>query len=333
MNELASDHGTWPVNLSDVYRAREVLSSQIHRTPLLFSKWLSKLAEAEVWLKLENIQHTGSFKIRGAATKISALSESQRARGVVAVSSGNHGRAVAACAQRMGIKATICMSSMVPRNKIVAIEDYGAEVRIVGNSQDDAQLEANRMIAEEAVTWIAPYDDPLVIAGQGTVALEIVEDLPDVEIMVAPLSGGGLLSGILVAAKSANPKIRVVGSSMEVEPGMVKSLEAGRPVAVGEHPSLADSLGGSIGLGNRYTFPIVRDLMDHAVLIGESELAPAMRGLFMTDGIVMEGGSASAVAAVMGGKIPDLHGRKTAVVISGRNIDPQTFLEVVAIGN
>jgi len=319
----------WPVTMSQVYQARQAILPHIRRTPLVFSPTLSELVNGEVWLKLENMQVTGSFKIRGAATRMLQLTEAEKSRGVVAVSSGNHGRAVAAFSQQLGIKSIICMSSLVPANKIAAIEGYGAEARIIGDSQDDAQEEADRLIAEENMTWVAPYDDPIVISGQATIALEIIEELPTVDTVIAPLSGGGLLSGIAIAAKAADPSIRVIGASMEVEPGMVKSLEAGHPVTVDEFPSLADSLGGSIGLNNTYTFPIIRDLMDQAVLIAETELAPAMRHIFQNEGMVIEGGSAVAIAAMFGDKIPDLAGRKIAAVISGRNIDPAIFQEAV----
>lgn len=317
------------VALSDIYKARQIIEPYTRRTPLVHSTSLSEIAGAEIWLKMENMQVTGSFKMRGASNKMMQLSDAEKAAGVVTVSTGNHGRALAALALKTGIRAVICGPSSVPRNKTEAISGLGAEVRLIGDTQDDAQLEADRLVAEEGLTWVAPFDDPTIIAGQGTIALEIVEELPDVDAIVVPLAGGGLLSGIAVGAKSVNPRIEVIGTSMEVEPGMVKSLEAGQPVSVDEFPSLADALGGSIGLNNRYTFSLVRELMDEAVLIAEDELAPTMRHILRHEGIVIEGGSAAAPAAAYTGKLARLRGKKIAVVISSRNIDPQQFQDVV----
>jgi threonine dehydratase len=295
----------------------------------VYSPSLSEIAGAEIWLKLENMQVTGSFKMRGVSNKMMQLSDAEKAAGVVTVSTGNHGRAMAAFAREIGIRAVICGPSSVPGNKTEAIRSFGAEVRLIGDTQDEAQLEADRLVAEEGLTWVAPFDDPTIIAGQGTIALEIVEELPDVDAIVAPLAGGGLLSGIAVGAKSLDPRIEVIGTSMEVEPGMVRSLEAGHPISVAEFPSLADALGGSIGLNNQYTFPLVQELMDEAILIAEDELAPTMRHIFRYEGIVIEGGSAAAPAAAYTGKLSRLKGKKIAVVISSRNIDPQQFQDVV----
>jgi threonine dehydratase len=205
------------VTLSDVYDARRTIAQHVRRTPLILSPSLSKIANAEVWLKLENLQVTGSFKMRGAVNRMLQMSSDEQAEGVITVSTGNHGRAVAYFAKQLGIKAVICEPTSVPDNKVMAIRNYGAEVRSCGDSQDDAQLEADRLIAEEGLTWVAPFDDTAVIAGQGTIALEIIEDLPDVNAIVAPLAGGGLLSGIAVAAKSVNPRIQVLGASLETE--------------------------------------------------------------------------------------------------------------------
>lgn len=318
------------LTLQDFLAAGERISSIVRPTPLIHSAGLSKAVGCELWLKLESMQTTGSFKLRGAANKMLQLTEAERARGVIAVSSGNHGRAVAHVAQRLGIRAVVCISDLVPDNKRRAMMDYGADLRVAGKSQDEAQDYADRLIAEEGLTWIAPYDDLDVIAGQGTVALEVLSALPDADAIVAPLSGGGLLSGLALAGKAIVPSIEIVGTSMEVEPGMVRSLEAGKPVTVEEVPSLADSIGGSIGLANKYTFPIVRDFMDRALLVSEDGLGPAMKLLFEEEGLVMEGGSASALAGALS---PDFAGnarRKAVVVVSGRNIAAQRFIDAIS---
>jgi threonine dehydratase len=318
------------VSLNDIKSASDRIAGIIRPTPLIYSQSISDIVGSEVWLKLETLQTTGSFKIRGASNRMLQLTEEEKACGVVAVSSGNHGRAVAYIAQKMGIRSIICVCNLVPENKRQAMIDYGADLRIVGHTQDDAQEYADKLIAEEGLTWVAPYDDLSVIAGQATIALEALTDLPDADTIIAPLSGGGLLSGIILGSKLMSSDIEVIGVSMEVEPGMVRSLEAGKPVTVEEPSSLADSLGGSIGLNNQYTFPIVRDFMDRAILVAEDSLAPAMNLLFEAEGVVMEGGSASALAGVLSPEFKTGKQRKIIVVISGRNIAKERFLEAIS---
>jgi threonine dehydratase len=318
------------ISLNDIKSASDRIAGIIRPTPLIYSHAISDIVGSEVWLKLETLQTTGSFKIRGAANRMLQLTEEEKACGVVAVSSGNHGRAVAYIAQKMGIRSIICVCNLVPENKRQAMIDYGADLRIVGHTQDDAQEYADKLIAEEGFTWVAPYDDLSVIAGQATIALEALTDLPDANTIIAPLSGGGLLSGIILGSKLMSSNIEVIGVSMEVEPGMVRSLEAGRPVTVEEPSSLADSLGGSIGLNNQYTFPIVRDFMDRAILVAEDSLAPAMNLLFEAEGVVMEGGSASALAGVLSPEFKTGKQCKIIVVISGRNIAKERFLEAIS---
>jgi len=307
-------------DLRDVYRARAAIVGSARRTPLVPSPDLSRRAGAEVWLKLETLQDTGAFKIRGAANRLVHLSAAERERGVVTVSSGNHGRAVAHAAERLGLPAVVCMSPLVPETKVAAIRALGAEVNIVGRDQDDAEAEARRLAESRGLVMISPFDDPLVIAGQGTIGLELLEDAPDLDTVVVPLSGGGLLGGIAIALKAASARLRVIGVSMERGPAMVESLRAGKPVPVEEVPTLADALGGSIGLENRYTFAIVRDLMDDAVLVSEDEIAAAMAYSFWTERLVVEGGGAVGIAALLAGKIAAL-GRRVAVVVSGRSVD------------
>ncbi len=317
------------LSLSTMLSTQRRIAALTRPTPLIYSPALSDAVGCEIWLKLETMQVTGSFKLRGASNKMLQLSDEEKERGVIAVSSGNHGRAVAYIAQKLGIRATICVCDLVPENKRKAVLDYGADLRVVGKTQDDAQAFAEEQIVEQGLTWIAPYDDLAVIAGQATVAVEALWEQPDVDAIVAPLSGGGLLSGIALASKTISPKIDVIGASMEIEPGMVRSLEAGRPVTVEEPPSLADSIGGSIGLNNKYTFPIVRDFMDRAILVPEDSLGPAMKLLFDAEGLVMEGGSAAALAAVLSTDFAAGNHRKAIVVISGRNISRDRFFNAI----
>jgi len=297
------------------------------RTQLQHSPSLSERAGTPVHLKLETQQPTGAFKQRGATTGLLAMSDEQRARGVTGFSTGNYGRGLAFAARNAGVRAVVCMSKLVPQNKIDGIRALGAEVRIVGDSQDEAEGEVERLVSEEGLCLLPPFDHPAVIAGQGTIGLEIGEDLPAVRCVLVPLSGGGLLAGILVAMKAIDPQIRVIGVSMNRGGAMLASLRAGQPVQVPEYPSLADSLGGGIGLDNRYTFPIIRDLVDEVVEVDDALVAEAIRHAYLHDQLVVEGAGAVGIAALLGGRLaaPGV----TAVVVSGRNIDMQTHLQII----
>jgi threonine dehydratase len=307
------------VTLQDIYRARRAIAGRIRRTPLAVSDSLSRAAGAPVHLKLEHLQITGSFKLRGATNAVLALSPEQRGKGVVGVSTGNHGRGLAYAAKQAGVRCVICMSRLVPQNKVDAIKALGAEVRIVGASQDDAQLEVDGLVAEQGMTMLPPFDHADVIAGQGTLGLELLEDLPELETCIVPLSGGGLIAGIARAIKSANPRARVIGVTMTQGAAMYQSQKAGRPVEVEETASLADSLGGGIGQDNRYTFAMVRELVDDLLLVEEDQIADAIRHAYWREQQIIEGGAAVGIAALRAGLI----GRPgvTAVVLSGGNID------------
>jgi threonine dehydratase len=315
------------VTLDDIVRARERIHASVFHTPLVRSDSLSEQADAQVYLKLEMTQQIGAFKIRGATNRIASL-DPQTCAGVVTVSTGNHGRAVAAAAATAGIRAVVCMSSLVPDNKRQAVESLGAQVRIVGRSQDEAEIEANRLVTEERMVMVHPFDDPQVIAGQGTIGLEILDDLPGVDMVFAGLSGGGLLGGIAIAIKAANSHARMVGVSMQRGPAMVRSLEAGRPVEVAEEVSLADSLGGGIGLDNRHSFEIVRRFVDETVLVSEVEIADGMRHLYFKEALVAEGAGAVGVAALLHEKVP-VQGTKVVLIVSGRNVDMREFTRIV----
>ena len=317
------------ITLRDLYLARARIAPWVRRTPLVASPSLSALGRGRVSLKLETAQDTGAFKLRGATNFVRASADTVRARGVVTVSTGNHGRAVAHAARRVGARAVVCMSELVPGNKRRAIEALGAEVRIVGRSQDEAEIEAQRLVSEERLALVHPFDDPLVIAGQGTIGIEILEDRPEVDTVIVALSGGGLVSGIAIAVKAANPRARVVGVTMDAGAAMYESVRAGHPVEVEEGPSLADSLGGGIGLDNRYTFELVRALVDDFVLVTELEIGRAMRHLYWNDRVIAEGGGAVSVAAVLGGAVPGLAGNVVCVV-SGGNVDMDAFTGIVS---
>jgi threonine dehydratase len=311
-----------------IWQARHAIAPFVRRTPLVRSEPLSGLLGQNVLLKLETQQQTGAFKLRGATNRLLQLCDLERERGVVAVSTGNHARAVAHAARVQGVRAVVCMSPLVPANKVEAVRALGAEIQIVGRNQDEAEEVAKQLAAERGLTFVSPFDDPWVIAGQGTIGLELLEDLPALDAVLVPLSGGGLIGGIALALKSADPRVRVIGVSMERGPAMVRSLEAGRPVAVEEEASLADSLGGGIGLDNRYTFALVRDYVDETVLVSEAEIAAAMRHCYWQERQIVEGGAAVGVAALLAGKTAPT-GDDLVVVLSGGNVDMGRFTEIV----
>ncbi len=311
------------LSLADVYRARRRLQGRVARTPLVESPVLSELAATRVLLKLETVQPTGSFKIRGATNALGELAERGVER-VVTASTGNHGRAIAYAARAFGIDALVCLSALVPANKVEAVRALGADVRIVGNSQDDAEREALRLASEEGYSYVPPFDDLRVIAGQATIGLEIVEALPDVARIVAPLSGGGLFSGVALAAKQSAPQVRMTGVTMRRGAAMHASLAAGEPVLVDEVDTLADSLGGGIGLTNRYTFALTRALIDEALLVEEDAIARAIVHAYRCERLVVEGAAAVGIAAMLEGMMPRAEGGDNGpivLVVSGANID------------
>ena len=306
--------------------AQNRIDRHIIRTPLCPCPDLSD-GEREVRLKLETVQHTGAFKYRGATNAVLALNTDQRKAGVTCASTGNHGRALAQAAAQQNIKATICMSKLVPRNKLEAIEKLGAEIRIVGDSQDDAQHEVDRLVANDGMVEVPPFDHADVIAGQGTIGLELLEDWPDLDTVLVPLSGGGLIGGIALALKSANPKIAVIGISMKRGAAMHASMQNGKPTQVVEEPSLADSLGGGIGLDNRYTFDLARRYVDDIVLLNEHQIASGMQFLYRSHGLVTEG-AASVSIPVLTENLSDKIGKCVAAIISGRNVSLDQFEQV-----
>lgn len=313
--------------LADVQAARARIAGHVAGVPMVVSPSLSDAAGVAVWLKLENRQATGSFKVRGAANTLLSLTDEERARGVVCVSSGNHGRAVAHVAGAIGTAATVCLTSRVPAVKAEAVAALGARVVIAGETQDEADAEARRLSVREGLTFVHPFDDPRVIAGQGTVALEIIEDLPSVAAVIVPLSGGGLLSGIAVALKSTDRDIRVVGVSQDRGPAMYESLRAGRIVDVVECDTLADALAGGLGVENRHTLAMCRALVDDTVLVSEEEIADAMAALHRDHDLVVEGGGAVGVAALRAGRVRPPG--ETVVVISGGNVARPVLDEIL----
>lgn len=314
-------------SLANILAARANIRGIADATPFVPSSFMSIQAGQDFLLKLENMQPIGAFKLRGAMNAVAHLPD--RVHGVTCCSTGNHGRGVAFAAARRGLRAVICMSSLVPQAKIDGIRALGAEIVICGDSQDDALAESRRLVEKEGLVEISPFDDPHVIAGQGTIGLEMMEARPDLDTILVPLSGGGLAAGVAVAAKSVNPDVRVIGISMDRGAAMHASLVAGAPVEVEEVPSLADSLGGGIGLDNKLSFQLCRDYLDETVLVTENEIYHAMQVLFYEDRIVAEGACVVGLAATLAGKLAPPKGA-VGTIITGRNLDMGVFHRIMA---
>jgi threonine dehydratase len=318
---------TSDVTMRDVYLARRRITSIAKRTPLVHSPLLTERVGSSVCLKLESLQETGSFKIRGAANKLLSLTADEKARGVITFSTGNHGRAVAYVTGQLGINAVICLSKRVPRYRLDAMRYLGAEAVVHGKSQDEAMEHAFRLQRERGLTMISAFDDPFVIAGQGTIGLELLEDLPEMDTVIVPLSGGGLISGIALALKSASTAIRVIGVSMECAPAMYHSLRAGHPIEIEEKNSIADALLGGIGLDNQYTFRMVQEYVDDTILVSEKEIAEAIAFALEKHHLVVEGAGAVGIAALLHRRVSEV-GRNVVIVVSGSNVDLPLLLKI-----
>jgi len=313
------------ISLEDIQAARARIAEFIQPLRIAASQALSSQFDSEIMLAHEYLQTTGAFKLRGAMNSVLQLAPGTS--GVTAVSTGNHGRGLAYSARQAGVPCIICMSELVPQNKLEGIRALGAETRIIGNSQDEAEIEARRLVNEEGYTMIPPFDHPHIIAGQGTLGLEMLEQVPEVNTVLVQLSGGGLISGIALAIKAQKPDVRIVGISMERGAAMAASQQAGKPVEVEELPTLADSLGGGIGLDNQWTFDMVRDYVDEIVVLSEAEIAAGIRHAYFNEQIVIEGGGAVGIGALLAGKVEP--GKKTIVLLSGKNIDMARHREIV----
>ena len=315
------------LNLDDFKKAHKSISPYINYTPLIHSLALSK--NLEVYLKLECLQVTGSFKLRGATNKLLSLTNEQKNKGVIAVSTGNHGKGVAHAAKQIGIKSTIFMSSMVPEHRKKAIESLGAKVEIIGNNSDEADLYAREFAKKNNITLVHPFDDLDVITGQGTVGLEMLEAMPDIDSVIIPTSGGGLIGGIALAIKLQKPNVKIIATSMKRGPSMYESLKAGKPVDVKEEETLADCLGGSIGLENQYTFGICKDVIDDFILIDEPKIAEGIKFNFEKHKLVTEGAAATSIMAVKD-QLSSHFGKNTICLLCGGNIDSELFGKIIS---
>ncbi len=321
-----------PLNFERVTNAVERIA---RRTPLLRAPELSDQLGQPVWLKAECLQVTGSFKVRGAAARLSALNEQERMRGVVSCSSGNHGRAVAYVAKKLGIPASVCVPEWVDPVKLEGIKANGADAVLVGSTFDEAETHALELSERTGRTYISAYDDPWVIAGQGTIALEILGQLGESPAAIlTPLSGGGLLGGIasVFAESIEDQTCRTVAVSAENAAVMLASVRAGHPIELAEEETLANALAGGIGLNNQYSFKLIQDLVHEHVTVTEKQISDAMRYCAMELSLVVEGGGAVAIAAVQSGtwKPTGVRDGPLVILLSGGNVAKETLASVLA---
>lgn len=315
------------LHLDNFYRARYVLNSIIRRTDLIHAPQINK--ESEIYLKPENLQITGSFKLRGACYKIACLSDEEKARGVVACSAGNHAQGVALGATRMGIKSLICLPDGAPISKVEATRRLGADICLVPGVYDDAYQRALALQEECGYTFVHPFDDPNVIAGQGTIGLELAEQLPDAEVVIVPIGGGGLISGVAFALKSLNPAIKIYGVQAAGAPSMFQSVEHGLIERLPCVSTIADGI--AVKEPGKLTFDVCSHYLDGIVTVTEDEICAAILALIEQHKMIAEGAGAVSVAAAMFNKVP-VAGKKTVCVVSGGNIDVTILSRVINRG-
>ena len=320
---------TATLTLTDILAARERIAGSIYLSPCTHSEMLTRITGQDLFLKLENLQMTGSFKERGALNKIATLTPEQGARGVVAASAGNHAQGVAYHATQRGIRAVIVMPLTTPLVKVTATRGFGAEVVLHGANYDEACTEATRLCEAEGMTFIHPFDDPVVIAGQGTIALELLEQVPDLEAVVVPIGGGGLISGIACALKERNPKIRVVGVEPEKLPSMLRAREAGTPITLASQATIADGI--AVRRAGDVTLPLVSRYVDEIVTVDDEEIASAILMLLEQEKTLAEGAGAAALAALLQAKT-NLRHHRTAVLVCGGNIDVTLLAKIIERG-
>tara|TARA_B100001123_G_C15120187_1_gene951018 strand:+ start:48 stop:1004 length:957 start_codon:yes stop_codon:yes gene_type:complete len=316
------------VNINLIKKAKKNLAGFIEKTPVIKSHLLSTMCNANVYLKLESLQQTGSFKLRGSTNKLLNLTQNEKKRGVVAISTGNHGKGVAHAAKKLGIEATIFMSKLVPKDRLKAIKNLGANVKIVGNTSDEAEIEAKDFIKRTKKIMVHPFDDPFVIAGQGTIGLEMLEQFPKLDTVVVPTSGGGLIGGIAIAIKSLKPNVKVIAVSMKTGASMYQSLKKGYPIDAIEKKTLADSLGGSIGINNKYTFEIVKKYIDDFVVINEKQIASGIKFNFENHKLVSEGAAGTGIVVIRD-KLSKHLGKNIMCLICGANINSATYRNTI----
>ncbi|MGH7564055.1 MAG: threonine ammonia-lyase [Gemmatimonadota bacterium] len=312
------------VTLEDVLAASEVIAGRIHRTPVLGSTSLGERAGVRLLVKCENLQKTGSFKVRGVLNTLHRLSSDERKRGVVTLSAGNHAQALAWGAQEYGISAVVVMPAGAPRSKVEATRGYGGEVILTEGDLLETCLSVQR---ERDLTLVHPFDDPRIIAGQGTVGLEILEDVPDVDVVVVSVGGGGLISGIATAIKAMRPGARVVGVEPEGSAVMTRSLERGQPIALEDRETIADGL--DAPFAGRHTLAHIRERVDDMVLVPDKAIAEAMRLLLERVKLLTEPAGAASLAGLLSKRFDTASGSTVVCVLSGGNVDMERLKEIL----
>jgi threonine dehydratase len=317
------------VTIADIALARTRIRDSVYLSPCAYSETFSQLTGNKVWFKLENLQMTGSFKERGALNKILLLSKEERARGVIAASAGNHAQGVAYHATNQGIRSQVCMPVASPLIKATRTREYGAEVILTGANYDEAYAEARRRCEAEHLTFIHPFDDEAVIAGQGTIGLELIEQCPELEAVVVPIGGGGLISGIACALKETNPRIQVIGVESARLPSMKAALSESHPVTLDPATTIGDGI--AVRRAGDITFPLVERYVDDIVTVDEEEMANGILLLLEREKTVAEGAGAAPVAALLNRKT-SLAGKRVVVLISGGNIDVNFLSRIIERG-
>lgn len=316
------------LTLDRVYKAAGVLKEIIRKTDMIYAPNIRK--DAKIYLKTENLQVTGSFKVRGAYFKISQLSDEEKKRGVIACSAGNHAQGVALAATRSGIKSLICLPDGAPISKVEATKRFGAEVCMVKGVYDDAYNKAIELRDEKGYCFIHPFDDPDVIAGQGTIGLEIMEQLPDADTVIVPIGGGGLISGVAYTIKQINPNCKVYGVQAQGAPSMEQSVNDGKIETLPKVQTIADGI--AVKTPGDITYEMVNNYVDGIFTVSDDEIALAILTLLEQQKLIAEGAGAVPIAAVLAGKIPDIEGKKVCCLVSGGNIDVTILSRVIERG-
>ena len=318
------------VTFPDIQSARARLGDSVRTTPCDFAEALSAHTGARVTLKLENLQVTGSFKARGAGNKLALMGAEERGRGVVCASAGNHAQGVAFHAQRLGVKATIVMPVGTPLIKVARTQAFGAEVVLAGENYDDAYEEARRIEAERGATYVHAYDDEAIIAGQGTIGVEIAEQAPELDVLVVPVGGGGLIAGTALALKTLKPSVRVIGVQVASIPSMKAALQAGAPVMLPAARTLAEGI--ALRRAGERCVPLVKQHVDDIVLVEDEDIARAILHLLEQQKTVAEGAGAAAVAALLANKVMGLAGKRVVALVCGGNIDVSVLSRIIERG-
>jgi threonine dehydratase len=313
-------------NIQSIREARERIATRIHRTPVITSRQFNDVAGKEVFFKCENFQRAGAFKIRGATNRIQSLTPEEKRQGIVAFSSGNHAQAVALAGREAGVRALIAMPEDAPASKVAGTRGYGAEIVFYDRHKQDREAFAMDLAERERLIMVPPYDDEFILAGQGTCGLELMEEVPELDCVLAPCSGGGLFAGVAIAAKALNPKIRCYPVEPETADDTLQSFRKGERISIPPPPTIADGL--RVQIPGKLTFPIVQQLADDVLTVSDDEIIETLRFMLFRMKILVETSGATAAAAVMFKRLP-AETKRVGVILSGGNIDPDLLIRVI----